>query len=793
MKNSPNMRRTLILVLCLFSYGHNLLAQGILCPQDVLLWCSDDEDDIDEDDVAVGTGIYTNYPTAYTDIEDLDGCNVGDIFRTWFVDVNNNQSFDGNEPSCIQLIEMQEVSAPFNLSFPPNQTLSCTDPQNFGEPTWTAGPCDLIAYTLSTQTVTANGNGCYKILNEYTVINWCLYHPSDPLWNGEGIWQHTQSIKIIDFDGPEYSSCEDITIEVNADCQAEITVTNIATDSGACASDELFWTLSVDTWYNGDEDYFFGPDEVGLFKTDPIANGGTISITIPEIVGPSTHKIYWKVYDYCGNVRACNQTIHVVDNKAPTPYCYRTLHSNFENGNDPIALNVNMFDRGAFDNCSDVNLSFSENVNDTLFQFDCDHIGLNNLQVYVTDESGQSDYCDVHFFIADNGTCGVDLDVLGELRTPEGIEISGGAVSLFQDNEELMMELSDENGAFNLSSIGAFDDYIISPSLSVAPLEGVSTFDLVLIQKHILGEEILLDAYDYLAADINNDGQISALDLIELRKTLLGIYVDFPDNDSFFFVDPNQELMEDEVTMSIDKTIPLTDYDGFLEFVGVKLADVNESFELNLQSDKTEVRGTPEWLVLNEAKVGDLWNYSLAFAERQSIYGLQLGFDGMADGSIISGAFSLNDLNHHFIDGELRVLEVYPEEEQFEANEILFTITSSTPIDLRLSPNGFLSELYNDLSSFKSIELIRSSSDQEEFAQVELYPNPVTYILNIIGSDRWHGPLFIYNTQGLLVHEIKNIGSETSKEIDVSGLTNGLYLVKSKSGRILDRFVKLAP
>ena len=44
-------------------------------------------------------------------------------------------------------------------------------------------------------------------------------------------------------------------------------------------------------------------------------------------------------------------------------------------------------------------------------------------------------------------------------------------------------------------------------------LNGVSTLDLLLIQRHILGIETLDDPYKFIAADVNNDQEITATDL----------------------------------------------------------------------------------------------------------------------------------------------------------------------------------------------------------------------------------------------------------------------------------------
>lgn len=65
---------------------------------------------------------------------------------------------------------------------------------------------------------------------------------------------------------------------------------------------------------------------------------------------------------------------------------------------------------------------------------------------------------------------------------------------------------------------------------------GVSTLDLVKIQKHLLGIDTLVSPYQIVAADANNSQHVSAIDLIELRKLILGIYTELPANQSWRFV-----------------------------------------------------------------------------------------------------------------------------------------------------------------------------------------------------------------------------------------------------------------
>ncbi len=60
------------------------------------------------------------------------------------------------------------------------------------------------------------------------------------------------------------------------------------------------------------------------------------------------------------------------------------------------------------------------------------------------------------------------------------------------------------------------------------PIAGISTVDMVKIQRHILGLEPLDSNCKLYAADANNDNVINGIDLVELRKLILGIYTELP-------------------------------------------------------------------------------------------------------------------------------------------------------------------------------------------------------------------------------------------------------------------------
>ena len=67
-------------------------------------------------------------------------------------------------------------------------------------------------------------------------------------------------------------------------------------------------------------------------------------------------------------------------------------------------------------------------------------------------------------------------------------------------------------------------------------LNGVSTYDLVLISRHAVGVQALPN-FKLLAADANMSGSVTSFDIVELRRLILGIYQSLPNSNSWRFID----------------------------------------------------------------------------------------------------------------------------------------------------------------------------------------------------------------------------------------------------------------
>lgn len=108
---------------------------------------------------------------------------------------------------------------------------------------------------------------------------------------------------------------------------------------------------------------------------------------------------------------------------------------------------------------------------------------------------------------------------------------------------------------------------------------GVSTLDLLLIRKHILGTALFENEAQLLAADVNNTGTITVKDLLDLQKFILGKTNFFPGNTSWRFF-PKHWLEEgfDWKSLKIGHNLRFDPkiFEGRrYEFTAVKVGDVS--------------------------------------------------------------------------------------------------------------------------------------------------------------------------------------------------------------------------
>ena len=199
--------------------------------------------------------------------------------------------------------------------------------------------------------------------------------------------------------------------------------------------------------------------------------------------------------------------------------------------------------------------------------------------MWATDRlTGAQSFCVGFIDIQDDGECPrqINATVAGQVLTEMEQEVENVEVHLENGNA---MDLTDEVGSYAFPNMPIGGDYEIKPLKDTDYLDGISTLDLIMIQRHILGIETFDSPYKYLAADIDDNESIDGVDLVELRKLILGIYNELPQNDSWRFVSKEYQFSDpfNPWLADISESYQLIDLSSnmVVDFVGVKVGDIN--------------------------------------------------------------------------------------------------------------------------------------------------------------------------------------------------------------------------
>lgn len=542
---------------------------GIHCPQEATIYCDDDYDDTSLTGRAVLLGQHYYYPLKYKDTKVLNSCGIGYIDRTWFGDANNNGLPDPIEPQCTQRINILSKIQPIIITWPNDITVSCMADIPDTRPSWVAGPCDVIGVSTRDHQYELDGDACLKIVREFKLINWCDHGP-----DVQNEWTHKQIIKVIDEYKPVINDCKVKEFYVGEDCTSEVILQNSAYDPSLCAAGKLFWVAEVDLWADGGIDYEFAYYKTGESLITPKDNNEIVSIKIPELLKPGKHKVHWRVKDACGNYQHCTTQFYTTDKKPPTPYCLDFTTITFNKAHmDFIELNADFFNfsSGSVDNCTkkdQLRYSFSPDVADTIRRIDCFSTGFNFFEIYVTDENGNQDFCDVFTLVFDNGSCSSNIDATGRVIKANGDYVSNPQLSLFLDDTILDRSVPIDDSIFAFHDMPLFEEsYVKLTSVDDYPSAYAPTLGDYLVLRDFLLGRITLDELSKVAADLHADGILDIKDLKNYADWLLGR--NNVELDNIHFVALPAEFYKDNSVSRIvaSEVLPLKQYKGNMDFM----------------------------------------------------------------------------------------------------------------------------------------------------------------------------------------------------------------------------------
>jgi hypothetical protein len=465
------------------------------------------------------------------------------------------------------------------------------------------------------QVTTAHNNGTVLNIRKYAGI-----HPTPivPIHTDDyipqGFFEYTQHLKVFDRNTPELEVLtEDLNFASysnNKDngCAAPVSiVVKVSDDCTSNLSELVIWDVLLDrdnnnstgsiTFLNKKYDASTSQGTT-LYKAEYA--GGTLTISSTGLpVGE--HKFTVVASDGCGNVQTKDIVFEVEDKKGPAPVCIEGLVVELMvsidgKGGMGLIKGSDLVVNSLIDDCSGdtgkyriTKLSSNQTVPNLeiageeliITCADIDFTGLPmKVAVIAEDFKGNKDYCVTNIEIQDNFyRCGFII-ISGQINLENSHPIGHVEIDLNDGN----VINSDDRGKYEVHDVPVLENLILTPRKSGDIYEGISTYDLILITQHILGVKPLESPYQIIAADVNNSGSVTTLDVIELRRIILRKQEKFSNNKVWRFI-PKSLAFAD--ALNPWKNLPyLNEFMVFnqvnrnienADFIAVKTGDVNLS------------------------------------------------------------------------------------------------------------------------------------------------------------------------------------------------------------------------
>lgn len=374
------------------------------------------------------------------------------------------------------------------------------------------------------------------------------------------------------------------------------------------------------------------------------------------------HKLRWLIANP-NEEKTCDQPIAMLDCKKPTVVCINGLVINImptqvitvwaadflqyteDNITPTSQLEIAVRKAGQPDGQGN-ETGFPRNADgspQTGITFDCTELGTQLVELWSIDESDNADFCVIYIIVQDEfGSC--TGNSFPQVETC--ITLPNGEPALEDTKFTVVVQApgqapltTEQTGACFSSGnlqIPIGSSYTITPTNNHNPLNGVSTYDIVLMARHLLGTEVFNSPYKVISADVDHNNALSVNDLIQTYRLILGITTEFPSNDSWRFVrgdyvfpNPNfpftPSFPESIVEDNVQDTLPVN-----LTFKAVKIGDVNGSAIGNpLVTNAEDRSSTPVSLPNLTLAAGEVVDVPLRFTEAGQWVGFQtsLSFD----------------------------------------------------------------------------------------------------------------------------------------------------------------------
>ena len=209
----------------------------------------------------------------------------------------------------------------------------------------------------------------------------------------------TQTVTVTDDDSPTIACPADLTIAINANCEATLDdYTSMASVSDNCSL-------------------------VANITVDQVPMSGTVISADTDVTLTAT--------DESGNSADCSFKVVIDDQTDPTALCFSDT-TVYLDDMGTVSIDTSYVNNGSFDNCPTLALSIDQNT------FNCSDIGDNTVTLTVTDGNGNSATCTTNVIVADTippqlVTCASDTFLLADANC-EAVLPDLTSLTVFSDN-----------------------------------------------------------------------------------------------------------------------------------------------------------------------------------------------------------------------------------------------------------------------------------------------------------------------------------------------------------------------
>lgn len=787
----------------------------ITCPPPATVDCGTNLDDLNILGRAVATNTCNNTIVTYVDIPINFKCGTGTIRRRWTATTAGGQIAVCDQ--SITVVDQNPITAN-SITWPSDITVngckaSDAHPDFAGKPILPVTPCSNLISGYTDERFYNVGGYCIKIIRHWRVIDWCLYDVNNP--NSAGIYSRDQLIFVRNTTAPTIDNATCAPKEVcanDATCNATVELIGTATDD-CTDNSKLIWSYRID--YNNDGSFNIsnpGNNASGLFP------GGT-------------HRIEWTVMDSCGNSSSCTQTLRVKDCKAPTPFCKAGLITVPMPSTKSVTIPARFYNEKSDDNCTaqpQLRYSYSTNVNDTLRTYTCADIDNGrqdtlNVRMYVTDLDGNQNFCDTKLFLQDNGGnpggfCNDKFTnggiISGLVNAGNGSVLQNAHLELLKTDVMFGQINSERTGEYVFVDLPEGEDYKLQPKKNDDIANGVSTADIVLIQKHILGLQKFNSPFQYIAADVNNTHTVTASDISDIRKLILGITDSFKNGtESWTFVVKDQTFPNPENPWEQGSLTNLYEVKSLkgdmnaMDFTGIKMGDVNYTAKTTELNNGSQSRSSEKMILevdnLSSVKSGQI-EIPVYGSWRSPLAGFQMTLEFNAAKAnfvaIKSGVLSIGDdnLGMSRLDNGLISMSWNDRVSIAATDKPLFylvlnvTKAVNTEDLIKINHSVLNVEAYTDQLEIMDIEL-RIKGNANPISSCELFqnqPNPFgeTTVIGFHVSAEQTVNIQIFDLKGVEVYHKEVKASKGNNQIVVSKSDigeSGIYYYQMQAGNFV--------